>query len=147
LVVKNEKKVDETNINLNQSISDKNLNDSKDVSMAFSDEDAIRMYQDLLEGLKKRVDNLILNQTHDQFKDIMREKGYEPQVNKPKLKRNRSDEKLFRDLNAKDEIIYDYNKEEDEINILKAREEIVRDYNRAKEKEKFKTHEPREVKK
>jgi hypothetical protein len=90
------------------------------------------MYHEMLDCLKKRVDNLILNQTHDQFKDIMREKGYEAPVSKPKLRGNRSDERLFRDLNPKDEIVYDYNREEDEINILKAREEIVRDYNRAK---------------
>jgi hypothetical protein len=132
----NEKKVEE-NI-FNQSISDKNLNESK-VLDSFSmapEEETLKMYADVLENLKKRVDNLILNQSHEQFKDIMREKGYEPNIAKPKP-RNKNDEMLMKELKNRDEIIYEKDREEDEINILRAREEIIRDYHRAKVTFKF----------
>jgi hypothetical protein len=144
-LLKSEKK-EEANLNNSQSEKNINVNESKDISMGYTDDEALKMYHELLENLKKRVDNLIQNQTHEQFKNIMREKGYEPPANKPKLRGNKSDERLYRDLNAKDDIVYDQYREEDEINILRAREEIIRDYNRAKEKEKLKAHEPREKK-
>jgi hypothetical protein len=144
-ILKLEKKGDDT---LNHSMSG-GVNDSKvlDNSTTGTEEDALRMYNELLEALKKRVDGLILNQTHDQFKEIMREKGYEPAVNKPRHRANKSDDKLFRELHIRDEIVYERDREEDECNILKAREEIIRDYHRAKEKERLKGNEPRGEKK
>jgi hypothetical protein len=108
------------------------------------DDDIIKQYNDILSNMKNKVETLFMTQSHEQFKEIMRSKGYEPasEISKSKnrlLKNDDKDDKLYNDL-KKDKSEYERNDEilkEEDNKIYKARTNLIEEYKR-KEEEKVK---------
>jgi hypothetical protein len=132
----------------------RNLTDKKEDNLSISashvdlsniiEDDIIRQYNEFLLTMKNKVETLFMTQTHEQFKDIMRTKGYESNTNRLKSKNRSSfiqerDERLYKDL-KKEKSEYEKNDEflkEEDANISKARASLIDEYKR-KEEEKLK---------
>jgi hypothetical protein len=135
-VEKKDEKKDETNLN-NSTIENKSQMDLSNIV----EDDIIKQYNEILSNMKNKVENLFMIQTHEQFKEIMRSKGYEPATSKSKSRTmlKNEDTRLFVDL-KKEKSEYERNDEllKDEDNkIYKARTGLIEEYKR-KEDEKVK---------
>ena len=124
-------KREETNISV--SIDNK----SHDTTLLVPDEDVIRMYNEFLDNLRKKVEKIVETNDHDKFKEIMKDKGYEPVNTKQRSKvrsnkQSEYEEKLLQNLrNQKSE----YEKNDDMLNnedqrINNVRQKLIEEYRR-----------------
>jgi hypothetical protein len=108
------------------------------------EDDIIRQYNDILANMKNKVETLFMTQTHDEFKEIMRIKGYEPNTNRIKNKGRSAinedrDDRLYNEL-KKEKSEYERNDDllkDEDAKIYKARSNLIEEYKR-KEDEKLK---------
>ncbi len=135
-IAKSEKR-DESN--LNHSIENKSQIDLSNII----EDDIINQYNDMLNSMKNKVETLFMTQTHEQFKEIMRIKGYEPNTSRMKSKGRlllKGEEKdVINDL-KKERSEYERNDDilnDEEMKIFRARNNLIEEYKR-KEDEKVK---------